>query len=160
PSAPRGRADLTGRRTGLYRQWLVPAPAHRPRFAQGSLRRRGLLPRPGHGRPDQPVVRCAPGQQLMRESVLPEGVMDFLASRRGWFWILSAAGALLLLFVLVTWLRFGLVRVHYTTGDHVGNGRIGARAYDIESNTATDEDAFTTIFGLALVPRSTRYVDR
>jgi hypothetical protein len=70
----------------------------------------------------------------MRESVLPEGVMDFLASRRGWFWILSAAGALLLLFVLVTWLRFGLVRVHYTTGDHVGNGRIEARAYDIESN--------------------------
>lgn len=94
----------------------------------------------------------------MRESILPEWMHQMLGTRRGRLWLLGTAGAVLLLFVLVTWLRFGLVRVHYTTADPVDADRIEARAYEIEGDRVVDTDAFTTIFGLALVPRSTRHV--
>lgn len=94
----------------------------------------------------------------MRESILPEWMYRVLGTRRGWLWILVGTGAVLLVVVLVTWLRFGLVRVHYTTAGQVSGDGIEARAYELEGNRIVDEDAFTTIFGLALVPRSTRYV--
>ena len=94
----------------------------------------------------------------MRETILPEWAHRVFGTRRGWLWILATTGAVVLVVVLVTWLRFGLVRVHYTTADEVGADGIDARAYDIEANAVVDTDAFTTIFGLALVPRSTRHV--